>query len=314
MACVRHLQQFVARRRAAPLMLTVSMFVLCVSPSALWAQTTRTVNAAQVDVHKQPTTSSPVIGQVARGRSLEVTREVGDWVQIVWAAAPDRIGYVRVRLSSSPVASLSEPRPGTMAATLNAPDAAPAAAEAHVSVREAASVTTPAALVDTRPMALPNNGYQLPLHTLGFGARMDPFRTIGASGRFWSVYGFGVQLDLWRSSTSSELAPGRVTTLAVSPSVLYPLPGVIRSSVWVRPYVGGGFDIARSSLSNVTPGMSLHDNSVGFKAFGGGEFTFAGAPQVGVSVDLGYRWRDSPFTGFDDSPLHVSLAGHWYMK
>lgn len=313
MACPRHRQSVIAIRQVAQLVLLASMFVLCLAPSALWAQTLRTVNAAQVDVHKQPATSSPVIGQVARGRALEVTREVGDWVQIVWPAAPDRIGYVRVRFGSSPVASLSEPRPGTIVATSNAMDAAPAAIEARASVREAESVTTPAALVDTRAMALPNNGYQLPLHTLGFGARLDPFRTIGGSGRFWSAYGLGVQLDLVRSSTSSELAPGRMTTLAVSPSVLYPLPGVVRSSVWVRPYVGSGLDFARSSLSNVTPGMSVHDNSVGFKAFGGGEFTFAGAPQVGVSVDLGYRWLDTPFTGFDNSHLHLSFAGHWYI-
>jgi hypothetical protein len=314
MACLRDLRRFVGGRLLIRLILLAAMFVLCVAPTSVWAQTVRTVSVVLVAVHKQPTTSSPVIGQVARGRSLEVIREVGDWVQIVWQPAPDRIGYVRVRLGSSPVASLSEPRPGTIATTSTAADAAPAPAETRVSVREAERVTAPAALVDTRPMALPNNGYQLPLHTLGFGARLDPFRTIGGSGRFWSGYGFGVQLDLVRSSTSSELAPGRMTTLAVSPSVLYPLPGVIRSSVWVRPYVGSGLDFARSSLSNVTPGMPVHDNSVGFKAFGGGEFTFAGAPQVGVSVDLGYRWLDSPFTGFDDSHLHLSFAGHWYIR
>jgi len=315
MACVRHLRRFVAGRALLRLILLASMFVLCVEPTSVCAQTMRTVSVVLVAVHKQPTTSSPVIGQAARGRSLEVIREVGDWVQVVWPEAPDRIGYVRVRLNSSPVASLSEPRPGPMVAASGVDAAAgPAPAEARIGGREAANVTTPAALVEARPTTLPNNGYQLPLHTLGFGARMDPFRTVGGSGRFWSGYGFGVQLDLSRSSASSELAPGRVTTFAVSPSVLYPLPGVIRSSVWVRPYVGSGVDIARSSLSNVTPGMSIHDNSVGFKAFGGGEFTFAGAPQVGVSVDLGYRWLDSPFTGFDNSGLHLSFAGHWYIR
>ena len=312
MARVRDLRRLVSGRPLVRLILLASMFVLCAAPTSLWAQTIRTVSVVLVAVHKQPTTSSPVIGQAARGRSLEVTREVGDWVQVVWPAAPDRIGYVRVRLNSSTIASLSEPRPGAVLAS-NVADT-PVATEPHVADREAASVTTPAALADTRHMGLPNNGYQLPLHTLGFGARVDPFRTIGGSGRFWSAYGFGVQLDLSRSATSSELAPGRVTTLAVSPSVLYPLPGVVRSSVWVRPYIGSGLDFARSSLSNVTPGMSIHDNSVGFKAFGGGEFTFAGAPQVGVSVDLGYRWLDSPFTGFDNSHLHLSFAGHWYVR
>lgn len=312
MACVRELRWFVAGRPLIRLILMAAMFVLCVAPTSVWAQTIRTVSVVLVAVHKQPTTSSPVIGQAARGRSLEVTREVGDWVQVVWPAAPDRIGYVRVRLNSSSIASLSEPRPGAVLAS-NVVDT-PVLTEPHVADREAANVTTPAALADARHVGLPNNGYQLPLHTLGFGARLDPFRTVGGSGRFWSGYGFGVQLDLSRSATSSELAPGRVTTLAVSPSVLYALPGVVRSSVWVRPYVGSGLDIARSSLSNVTPGMSIHDNSVGFKAFGGGEFTFAGAPQVGVSVDLGYRWLDSSFSGFDNSHLHLSFAGHWYIK
>jgi hypothetical protein len=315
MVCVKHVQWFIALRREVQLLLLASMCVLCVAPDALWAQTMRSVSASQVDVHKQPTTSSPVIGQAMRGRSLEVTREVGDWVQVVWPAAPDRIGYVRVRLASNAVASLSEPRPATTMAMSNvATAAAPEPADVRLATREAASVTTPAALVEARATRLPNNGYQLPLHTLGFGARMDPFRTVGGSGRFWSAYGVGVQLDLSRSSQSSELAPGRLTTVAVSPGVLYPLPGVIGSSVWLRPYVGSGIDIARSSLSNVTPGVSLTDTSVGFKVFGGGEFTFAGAPQVGVSVDLGYRRLDSTFTGFDNNHLHLSLAGHWYIR
>jgi hypothetical protein len=282
----------------------------------------RTVTAAQVDVHKQPTTSSPVVGRAARGRSLEVTRDVGDWVQVVWPEAQDRIGYVRVRFGATPVASLSEPRPGTMVASASPSSASapgspvpPVSSDARTGGSGAASsVTTPAALAEPRSPSLPNNGYQLPAHTLGFGARMDPFNALGGSGRFWSGHGFGVQLDLSRSSMSSELAPGRLTTFSVSPSVLYALPGVVRSSVWLRPYVGSGIDVARASLRNVTPGMSISDTSVGFRTFGGGELTFAGAPQVGVSVDLGYRWLDSPFVGFDNSGVQLSFAGHWYLK
>src|SRR5688572_11535429 len=133
MACLRDLRRFVGGRLLIRLILLAAMFVLCVAPTSVWAQTVRTVSVVLVAVHKQPTTSSPVIGQVARGRSLEVIREVGDWVQIVWQPAPDRIGYVRVRLGSSPVASLSEPRPGTIATTSTAADAAPAPAETRVS-------------------------------------------------------------------------------------------------------------------------------------------------------------------------------------
>ena len=175
-------------------------------------------------------------------------------------------------------------------------------------------MATPAALAGHRPVVLANNGYQLPVHSLGFGARMDPFRAIGATGRFWTGYGFGVQLDLSRSSVSSSLSPGHMTTFYVSPSVMYPLPGVVRSTFWVRPYLGSGIDVARSTLKNVTPGMSMNETSVGFKAFGGGELTFASAPQVTLSVDLGYHRLDSPFTGFDVSGVRASVAGHWYMK
>ena len=299
--------------RRVRLMLVASTCALGLAPGSVLAQTIRTVNAAQVEVHKAPTTSSAVIGHAPRGRTIEVSREVGDWVQIVWPAAPDRIGYVRVRLGATPMASLSEPRPGSSMASNTAP-ASISAPEEPVERPEAASVTTPAALREPRPSPLANNGYQLPVHSLGFGARMDPFRAIGGTGRFWSSHGFGVQLDLSRSSVSSELAPGRVTTVYVSPSVMYPLPGVVRSSVWLRPYLGSGLDVARSTLKNVGPGLSITDTSVGFKAFGGGELTFASAPQVSVSVDLGYHWLDSPFPGFDVSGVRASFAGHWYMK
>ena len=299
--------------RRARLMLLASTFALCLVPAAVRAQSMRTVNADRVEVHKAPTTSSAVIGHAARGRTLEVSRDVGDWVQVVWPAAPDRIGYIRVRFGATPLASLSEPRSGPMIVSNTVP-ASIATPEEQVDRREAASVTTPTVLREPRFSPLANNGYQLPVHSLGFGARMDPFRAIGATGRFWSSHGFGVQLDLSRSSVSSDLSPGRLTTFSVSPSVMYPLPGVVRSSVWLRPYLGSGIDVARSTLKNVTPGMSTNDTSVGFKAFGGGELTFASAPQVSVSVDLGYHWLESAFTGFDVSGVRASVAGHWYMK
>ena len=316
MGCAeRHRRLERCRLRDTGLMLLASMFVLCLAPVSLLAQTLRAVTAAQVEVRKAPTTSSAVIGHATRGQSVEVTREVGDWVQVLWPAAPDHVGYVRVRFGATPVTSLSEPRAGSRSmAASNSVAASNPATEVRVERRDAASVTTPPVLREPQAAPLPNNGYQLPVHSLGFGARMDPFRAIGGTGRFWSGYGIGVQMDLSRSSVSSELSPGRLTTFYVSPSLLYPLPGVVRSSVWVRPYVGSGIDVARSTLRNVTPGLSMSDTSVGFKAFGGGELTFASAPQVSVSVDLGYHWLDTPFTGFDVSGVRASFAGHWYIK
>jgi hypothetical protein len=48
--------------------------------------------------------------------------------------------------------------------------------------------------------------------------------------------------------------------------------------------------------------------------FGGGEVTFAGAPQFALSADLGYHWYRTPAAGFDGGGLGVSLLGHWYVK
>jgi len=46
----------------------------------------------------------------------------------------------------------------------------------------------------------------------------------------------------------------------------------------------------------------------------GGELTFAGMPQFGLSADIGYRHLPAPFVGFKADPLSLSLAGHWYIK
>ena len=55
-----------------------------------------TVTAASADVHKSPSTGSPVIGHTARGAQLPVTRELGSWVRIEWPSVPDGISRLRI--------------------------------------------------------------------------------------------------------------------------------------------------------------------------------------------------------------------------
>ncbi len=67
-------------------------------------------------------------------------------------------------------------------------------------------------------------------------------------------------------------------------------------------------------LGTADSGLSVSDNAFGFRAFGGGEFTFASMPRFSVSADLGYDWTSSPFIGYDFGGFGFALSGHWYVK
>jgi hypothetical protein len=58
----------------------------------------------------------------------------------------------------------------------------------------------------------------------------------------------------------------------------------------------------------------VSDSGIGLRLFGGTEFTFASVPQLGLSVDLGYRRVPTPFVGFEADRLSAAIAGHWYIK
>ena len=74
------------------------VFAIVVVPGALAAQTTLTIEAASTDVHESPTVAARVVGQAHRGRVLEVTREDGDWLTVVWPEATTHVGYVRLKV------------------------------------------------------------------------------------------------------------------------------------------------------------------------------------------------------------------------
>lgn len=290
----------------------VLTFLLCLTSTPVGAQTMYTLKDS-ADVHNAPTTSSPVIGHAARGRTLELTRDVGDWVEVTWTEGTTRSGYIRVRFGNVALAAFRDlPALPTRLAASTSP-AAPATPATAPTVNATAPTSAPPSAHAAK--ARDAIAFELPPHHAGVGMRMDPrFRDFGGAARVWSPYRFGAQLEVLRSSVTSELAPGRLTTWQFSPAVLYALPDVVQSSIWMRPYVGTGLDLARSTIGGLTPDVAGHDTAFGPKIFGGAEMTLANAPQVGVSVDVGYHWLESSFATFELGGVRASVSAHWYIK
>jgi hypothetical protein len=95
---------------------------------------------------------------------------------------------------------------------------------------------------------------------------------------------------------------------------VFALPDSVGDYLWLRPYVGSGVMIRHQSLTSVPGAASATSNGLGWQAFGGGELTFAGAPQLAVSADVGYRRLDTPVDGFELGGLGLSVSAHWYVK
>jgi hypothetical protein len=270
-------------------------FAICVSPASLYAQTAQlTVNTPSATIYKGPSVGSPVIGQAPRGAVLEVVRELGDWVKVTWPAVPDATGYVRTSAGSVTRQGSGQGVPAFGRATLDTVPMGNAATNA--SPTQIAGQPAPTGGAISRVM--------------GFGGRMGGSALgFGGSLRGWSKKRIGVQVEVSRYSLTSVDAAGRVTTLEVAPSVLYALPNRVGDYVWLRPYVGAGLNLQRATQ----PGFGSASKT-GFQAFGGGEFTFASAPRLAVSTDLGYRRVPAPYQGFDLGDMRLGISAHWYLK
>ena len=284
--------------------------MLCLSPAWVRAQGTElTVNTASATVHKSPSTASPVIGRATRGDRLEVTREVGDWVKVAWPSASDGAGYVRASMGSLArgTAPVSRVTPVNTSASQAAIQDPPRPASSQGADVAQTTVTRQPARTPAPPSA--------PSHVFGIGARLGGQSFgVGASARAWSRGRLGVQFDVSRYNMSNPIDLGRMTSTQFGPSALFSFPDHVSDYVWLRPYVGAGATFNRSTLNSPTIGLAVSDSTLGFQAFGGGEFSFASMPQFSVSAEMGYHWFETPYTGFDLSGLGVSVAGHWYMK
>jgi hypothetical protein len=279
--------------------------VMLLSPAWLLAQsTTLTITTASANVHKAPSIGSAVIGQAARGTVLPVTRELGSWVKVLWPAAEDSVGYVHVSWGS--IAHRAAPGAARASAIAPARASEPALSAATAAPADSARLVEQPAM---RPV------YVTPAsHGLGLGARMGASPTgFGVTARGWHRNRLGIQLDVSRYAQTS-LTTSRVTAMHVEPSLLYSLPDRVTDYLWLRPYVGSGAALRHSSNSATPGGVSVSESDFGFQTFGGGEVTFAGAPQFALSADLGYHWYRTPAAGFDGGGLGISLLGHWYIR
>lgn len=281
------------------------------SPAVVAAQNTVfTVTAAAVDVHKSPSVGSPVVGRALRGRELEVTREVGDWVRVSWAESSDGMGFVRRSLGS-----LAQPaiRAGAAPARAAAGSSSVQPASASPTDVRADIAAVQRAALRTEPPA-PSHYVLPPSHRFGIGGLMNGTTVgFGASGRAWSRRRLGVQIELSRFSVTDAATLGRVHSLVFAPNVIYSPRSHLNDSFWIRPYFGGGVAFSRSTLTDGSATPSLTENATSWQVLGGTELTLPNAPRFAISADVRYGSSRTPF-GVDFGGVGFSVGGHWYIK
>jgi hypothetical protein len=281
------------------------VLVLMLNPALLRAQEmVLTVNVPSAEIHKGPSTVNPVIGHVSRGTVLRVSRNLGSWVKVVWPEAQDGVGYVHVTMGRLGPAVAGAALAGRSPQTSSGP--APTTAIPRVARTTVSGPLVPRGRLDATPAP----------HSFGAGGLTESMSSVGATARAWHGNRLGIQVGLTRSAMTSNVAPGRVTSVQFEPGVLYGVVDHVSDYVWIRPYVGSVLNVRHQTLTMAAPAAleSTSGNGIGFRVFAGTELMFASLPRFGLSADLGYRRLPAPFAGFEPAPLSVSLAGHWYIK
>jgi len=300
------------------------VLALVFSPAQLRAQdTVFRIGVPSADVHKGPSVVTPVIGHVSQGTVVPVVRDLGSWVRIEWPGGLDGFGYLHVttgRLTPrSGDESIAKPTPrasGTAAAApFSVPPSSPSSSMPAASSGATAMTPRPHPARE-RVVVRSQQGGTAISHVFGVGGLFGSMDSFGATARAWRDDRFGLQFGFTRDQMTSSVAAGHVTSMQVEPAVVYGLFDRVSDYVWIRPYVGSGVSIRQQTLHDATPagGDTTSTTGAGFRIFGGSEFTFAGAPRFGLSVDAGYRRFSTSFPGFDSARFSVFLSGHWYVK
>ena len=289
-------------RRAAAV-----IFVLVLSPAVLFAQeTVLTVSVPSAEVHKGPSTITPVIGRVPRGTVLPVWNNLGSWVKVPWPESPDGAGYVHVTMGR-----LEPPRTPT-AAGMSPRSATGAAAAGQSFPQRPPSMRTPADQMVPRTQG----AITTPSHVFGLGGLVASPSTFGATARVWGNKHLGIHFGYTREATTSDVAIGRVISMQFEPGMIYSPFDHISDYIWFRPYVGSVVSFRHQTLSFTAPVNQnvAWDNGIGYRIFGGSELTFASVPRFGLSLEFGYRRFPTLFEGFEPDHYSTSIAGHWYIK
>ncbi len=281
------------------------ILALTLNPALLRAQgTVLTVNVASADVYKGPSTITPVIGHASRGTVLPISRNLGSWVKVPWAGAPDGVGYVHVTMGriGSPQADAATTNGSPRVSSVPEPVTKTVPLLGRTSVGEQ---VVPRGQLNGTPAS----------HIVGVGGLIESTSSAGATARAWGSNRLGVQFGFTRNAMT-DAGASRVTSVRFEPGVVYALFDKVSDYVWIRPYVGSVVSFRHQTLRVGAPVTlaSTSDNGVGFRVFGGSELTFASIPRFGLSADLGYRRFPTLFTGFEEGPVSFSIAGHWYIR
>lgn len=295
--------------------------LMCATATPLFGQlqptsgqpTQLTVTSVSADVHKFPSVGSPIVGTAPRGTVLAITRDIGHWMKVSWPASQDGIGYVHV--SAGSIARAMTP---SAASPTAATGAASGALETRAQPAGKIAIDPEPERGRTMPSQSPRASTYvvLPAHTMGFGGGINSSGNgFKGSARRWFAGGFGIQFEASREELTSALSPERVSSMQFAPSVIYALPDTVSNYLWVRPYVGGGASMYRSTLdSGASAAARPTESGMDVQAFGGGEFTLANVPRLTLSADLAYRRPRTPFGTFETKTFTLSVAGHWYVK
>jgi len=289
------------------------VLALTLNPALVRAQdTVLTVTVASADVHNGPSIATPVIGHVSRGTVVPVLRSLGSWAKVAWPDAPDGVGYVHVTMGR-----VASPNAGAPA-NADAPATDMPSRASSLPATTTTAMPLPAAPTPLhRRMAVSDQSTGAPItHIFGVGGMVGSTSSFGATVRAWHNDHLGIQLAFTRDAMTSDVAPGRVTSIQLEPGAVFALLDHVSDYVWIRPYVGSVVSFQRQTLKGSSPAIPevASSNGVGFRIFAGSELTFAGVPRFGLSAQLGYRRFPTPFPGFETDPLSLSVAGHWYLK
>jgi len=291
------------------------ILALTLNAATLHAQgTVFTVTVQSARVHKGPALDSPVIGYAPRNTVLRIVKQLGSWNAILWTDSPNNLGYIhittgRIGVSTAKSSAAATTRPSSSPPVTRQGTAAPQTQSTPAAVPLTTTQRTPVG--DRVPSNVPQ-GFRVS-HVVGVGGLVGSMSSWGATGRWWRSQHLGIQGAITRDAMTSDVAPGRVTSIQIEPAVLYAPYDSVRGYVWLSPYVGSGLSFSRQALKDAL-GESVSDSGIGFHVFGGTELTFAGVPRFGISAEVGYRHQPTPFPGFEPNRFGVSLAGHWYIK
>lgn len=285
---------------------TAVVFMLLLYPALVLAQgSLLRVSVPSADVHKGPSVVTPVVGQATRDTTLTVSQNLGSWVKVPWPAAPDGVGYVHVTMgqfvsaNGQPVPSMSSRSSTSGAAGSTFPQMPPRGPAGP-------------------PMAPANQaGVQRISHVVGLGGLVASPRGFGLTGRVWGNRRIAIPIALTRDTLTSDVVTDSVRTTRLEWGLIYSPIDHLTDYVWFRPYAGTVASYGHQTLrvGGSAPGLEVaSDNGVGYRFFGGSELSFASVPQIGVSLEVGYRKFPTPFPGFETKPVSLSLAGHWYVK